>query len=304
MNIAVVLPDIQEAKKELARHTFTGARLHFSPAATKKADIIFGEPLLVAPHLSAAHKLQWCHSSFAGIDAFMAHKKRGYALSRTGGVYGPAMAEYVISHIVHIRRDMYTQRKEAEKKIWRRRAMPTLMGLRLGIVGAGDIGRSIAKSAATFGMEVVGLKRKAGPVAGFSNVVGVDKKIDFLKMLDVIVCVLPGGAATQHFFDTTAFSAMKKDALFINIGRGSVVDEKSLIRVFSKRKAMHAVLDVCQVEPLPKKSELWTTANVHITSHTSGCISSPKIYDIFAENYTRFMQKRPLKYRVCWRRGY
>jgi phosphoglycerate dehydrogenase-like enzyme len=97
---------------------------------------------------------------------------------------------------------------------------------------------------------------------------------------------------------------MKKSAVLINIGRGSVVSENALVQVLEEERILGAVLDVFEEEPLPDNSRLWALPNVMITPHNSGLSFPEDIVAIFAENYRRFVDKKPLKYRVDFNRGY
>ena len=77
---------------------------------------------------------------------------------------------------------------------------------------------------------------------------------------------VPG--VTDDFFNMqSTFSKMKRTAVFMNIGRGSTVNEDDLIKALKTQQIQGAVLDVFKVEPLPKDSEFWKLPNVLITPH-------------------------------------
>lgn len=83
-----------------------------------------------------------------------------------------------------------------------------------------------------------------------------------------MVGVLPGIAATDDFFNMeSTFSKMKKNSIFMNIGRGSSVNEEDLIKALNTKMIGGAVLDVFKKEPLDKSSKLWDCENVFITPH-------------------------------------
>ena len=86
---------------------------------------------------------------------------------------------------------------------------------------------------------------------------------------DFVVGVLPRvPGLTDNFFTTeSTFSKMKNTAVFMNIGRGSTVDEDHLVSALKSGQIAGAVLDVFKVEPLPAESELWSLDNVFMTPH-------------------------------------
>lgn len=97
---------------------------------------------------------------------------------------------------------------------------------------------------------------------------------------------------------------MKPSAIFINAGRGSAVDEGALVEALQEGVISKAVLDVFQVEPLPKDSPLWEMENIFITPHVSGYIMTNRFAEIFKENYKRFIKGDELMYAVDLEKGY
>ncbi len=92
--------------------------------------------------------------------------------------------------------------------------------------------------------------------------------------------------------------------LSINVGRGDVVVEEDLDAALRAGKIQAAVLDVFEREPLAPESPLWSAPNLYVTPHISGCIVSKRTFEIFEENYRRFVRGEELRYRVDFQRGY
>lgn len=93
-------------------------------------------------------------------------------------------------------------------------------------------------------------------------------------------------------------------ALFINPGRGRIVDEAALADALHAGRLAGAVLDVFQQEPLPPGHVFWRTPNLLITSHT-GALSVPEdIAPVFIDNYRRLVAGEPLRYQVDFDAGY
>ena len=145
----------------------------------------------------------------------------------------------------------------------------------VGILGAGDIGTCIAKHCKGLGMTVWGMVRRSLPQT--TKLPYLDQHRDgkglteILQKCDVICNVLPSTPATQGLLSEDTFQhCEKKKPLFINIGRGNVTTESSLVKALNNGWISGAVLDVFEEEPLPKDSLLWDMPNVTITPHCSG----------------------------------
>jgi gluconate 2-dehydrogenase len=82
-----------------------------------------------------------------------------------------------------------------------------------------------------------------------------------------VVLVLPYTQETHHLINAEKFAIMKSSAIFVNAGRGSVVDEKALIEALKKGEIHAAGLDVFEKEPLPVDSPLLTLPNVVALPH-------------------------------------
>lgn len=157
-------------------------------------------------------------------------------------------------------------------KNWEKYDVEELRGKTLGIVGYGDIGRACAKLASVYGMRIVALRRhpflsKNDP---FCDVVyGRDKASlnQLMSESDYIVCSAPSTVETRGMVNADAFAAVKDNAVFINLGRGPVVDEKALLEALKSGKLKGAALDVFVDEPLPESNPLWDLPNILISPH-------------------------------------
>jgi phosphoglycerate dehydrogenase-like enzyme len=131
-----------------------------------------------------------------------------------------------------------------------------------------------------------------------------DDRAAFAADLDYLVCVVPNTGETRRLIDRDFLAALPPRAVFINPGRGSVVDEQALAEALRAGRLAAAVLDVFQEEPLPPDHVLWRTPNVIITSHTAALSAPEDIAPVFIENFRRMTSGAPLQYRVDFDRGY
>lgn len=268
-------------------------------------NIILGEPTRIVPILEGAKSLQWIQSAFAGVEALLGPGKRtDYVLTGVKGVFGPLMSEYVFVYILALERHIFQVYENQKKRVWEKRPYESLQGKLFGICGFGSIGRHICQTAKHFGMKVWGYKRSYEEVPEVDRIFTGASFEEFLSNPDYLVITLPSTPETMHFFDYDAFHAMKRTSVLINIGRGNVVSEMALVRALEEKLIRGAVLDVFEEEPLSEKSPLWSLPNVLITPHNSGFSFPENVVKIFADNYRRFVDKKPLKYRVDFNRGY
>jgi len=271
----------------------------------ENCNIILGAPKLIALILVAANKLQWVQSIFAGVEDLLSSPQRtDYVLTGVKGVFGPLMSEYVFVYILALERHILEVYENQKVRVWKKIPYESLQDKLLGICGLGSIGLHIAQTAKHFGMKVWGYKRSYEEVPGIDRIFTQSDFKEFLSNPDYIVITLPSTPDTLHLMDYDTIKAMKSSAVLINVGRGSVVSESALVRALEEKLIRGAVLDVFEEEPLPEESRLWALPNVMITPHNSGFSFPEDIVRIFAENYRRFVDKKPLKYIVDFYRGY
>lgn len=268
-------------------------------------NIILGEPTRVAPVLEAAKRLQWVQSTWAGADVLLSPNKRtDYVLTGVKGVFGSQISEYVFAYILALERNVFEVYENQKNRVWKNIPYEGLDERLIGVCGLGSIGRHVAKMAGNFGMKVWGYKRTYEEVTEVDRVFSETDFQEFLAKPDYIVITLPNTFKTFHLFDYDTFLTMKNSAVLINVGRGSVVDENSLIRALEEKLIGGAILDVFKKEPLPEESPLWIMPNVIITPHNSATSLPKDIIKIFTENYRRFVGKRPFQHVIDFGKGY
>ena len=181
-----------------------------------------------------------------------------------------------------------------------------LAGKTLGGVGAGAIGAEIGRRASHFGMRVLGIRRSGEPLPDFEAVVRPDRLLEVLAQSDFVCVTVPATDATSRLIGPEQFRAMKAGAFFVNIARGSVVDEAELIRALRDGSLAGAALDVYEKEPPEDDNPLWDMPNVIMTPHISGMLDTneERLVSIFADNLVRYRSGAPLRNMVDLARGY
>lgn len=226
-----------------------------------------------AEFIHNAKNLKWIHLLSAGADAmpFDELKERKIILTNSKGVHKYQISEQVLGYMLLFERGLnYFIRKQMNREWDKSVRVSELYGKTVCILGVGSIGDEIARIAREFGMKTIGV-RKSGKISQFIDEMYTNENMIYaVSKADYVICALPLTDDTYHLLGKDFFKNMKNDAVFINIGRGKVVDESSLIDALKNKTIRGAALDVFEEEPLSKESPLWDMENVIITPHTAG----------------------------------
>jgi len=115
-----------------------------------------------------------------------------------------------------------------------------------------------------------------------------------------MVVSLPLTDQTAGLLDRATIERLPPSCIFVNVGRGGVVDEAALVDALRERRIAGAVLDVFASEPLPPDSPLWTLPNVLVSPHAAALSEheNQRIVELFVANLRRFLAGEPLENRV------
>lgn len=253
--------------------------------------------------------LKYIYIVSAGVEKipFNYLKRRKINVINSGGTSDSAMSDYVIGAMLLFSCRFKECVESKIKRHWEKFLLSeSLKGKKLLIVGAGKIGRAVAKKAKAMEMTVYGIKRDIVEVPGFDEIFSLQELEKILPVADYIVCTIPLTKETVYLFDKSKFSRMNTDAVFVNISRGKIVNEKDLITVLEGKNIKAAVLDVFETEPLPKESRLWELDNVVITPHSSGRIEEflGKSMEIFSYNMNCLIENKRIPNLIDLEKGY
>jgi len=150
---------------------------------------------------------------------------------------------------------------------WLARGYPlskaSLRNRTVGLIGMGAIGQAIARRLDAMQVPVVYHTRQRRPQLPYRHYA---KLIDMAHDVDILLVIVPGGAATANMIDAAVLDALGPDGILINMARGSVVDEPALIKALQERRIMTAGLDVFAREP-EVPAELIAMDNVVLFPH-------------------------------------
>ncbi|KAL7520699.1 hypothetical protein ACHAWX_005414 [Stephanocyclus meneghinianus] len=223
--------------------------------------------------------IDWIHVRSAGIDFLESEElpvvltaRPNLVMTNAKGQFSSSLAEYVMMACAYFAKDIPRLLRQKGAKVWHDFDITELRGKTMGIVGYGDIGRAAAKLASVYGMRVVALRRNPAksefdPICDEVYGTGKDALQKLMSVSDYVVCSAPSTVETRGMVNADAFKASKADQVFINLGRGPVVDENALLESLKNKTLRGAALDVFATEPLPPDHEFWDMDNVLISPH-------------------------------------
>jgi phosphoglycerate dehydrogenase-like enzyme len=261
--------------------------------------------------LAGAPRLEWIHGRYAGLDAILCPEliESPVPMTNGRGSFSQSLGEFVMCGALYFAKDLPRMLRSKADRNWDTFDVLELSRQTLGIVGHGDIGRAIARRAKALGMKVLALRRDVTPRPGDEDVDQVFANTELHTMLplcDYVVAAAPLTPHTRHMLSTAEFALMKPTAVVMNVGRGPVIDEGAIVKALQTKQIRGAVLDVFEVEPLPKESPLWDMDNVLISYHTADHTKDwlDDAVSLFIEQFERWRSGQPLKNVVDKRAGY
>jgi phosphoglycerate dehydrogenase-like enzyme len=281
-------------------------------AAGPDAEVVFcssGDPRPLENLLPLVPRVRWIHVRWAGLDnaPIPAIAASPAVLTNSKGVYSAALGEYVVAAILLFAKDLRRMLRSQQARAWDVFDGEMVSGTTLGIVGYGDIGRAVAERARPLGLRILALRRSppsADPLV--DEFLGPDAFPDLMARSDYVAVALPLTAETRGFVDRRAIGEMKPSAVFINVGRGAVVDEEALVEALMAKRIRGAALDVFVTEPLPPDHPLYGMDNVLLSAHCAD--HTPTWRDdavrLFLDNLARFRRGEPLRNVIEKTRGY
>lgn len=237
-----------------------------------EAEAIICNGLFLYNDVEKFSSLKFVQLTSAGLDRVPVEKfrERGIVLKNARGVYSIPMAEFAVSGVLALYKNIGTFIDNQKNHSWiKDRNIRELSGDTVLIVGCGSVGTECAKRFKSFGMNVLGADIVNPENEIYDEYFSMECVNSALSKSDVIVLTLPLTEKTKNLFDNERFSYVKNGAILVNIARGAVVNENDLIENLKNEKLGGAVLDVFCAEPLNEKSELWDMKNVIVTPHNS-----------------------------------
>ena len=228
-------------------------------------------------------------------------KNKGIILTNTRGIQSKQLSEYILTFILDDHKKMKTSFINQQKHIYD----STLTGKRLKdetilFLGTGAIAQDTVKLLTPFELKIIGVSKTGKQKEGFNQTYEINELDELLGEADIIINTLPETKETYHLLNKHHFQLMKEDTLFINVGRGTIVEEDDLIEILKEKLIRHAYLDVFENEPLESEHPLYDLDNVTITAHITGNDKENKkeATKIFERNLSHFLNKEEISENV------
>lgn len=228
--------------------------------------------------LEAASDATWIQVFQSGVEGCLAVERvrnGDVMLTNMQKMSSPVIGEHVTAMVLALSRGLVGFSKSMKSGEWARGSdivsdMQSYGGKTVLIAGLGGIGTEAARRLAALDMRIIGTRRSSREGPDFVDYVGLSHELhELAAQADFIVNALPITADTKGLFDAEFFSAAKRGAHFINVGRGKTVVTADLVAALESGQIAGAALDVTDPEPLPADHPLWQMDNVIITPHVS-----------------------------------
>jgi phosphoglycerate dehydrogenase-like enzyme len=243
-----------------------------------ECDAVFGQPDPKAIMQSA--RLRWIHLTSASYTRYETAEFRAWASSRhvavtnSSAVYANPCAEHVFAFMLaHARQLLPAFAAQLRDRSWEtetfRVTSRLLVGQTVLLLGFGAIARRLVEMLAPFDNKIIALRRHRTASEGIEFVTEHELERS-LAVADHVVNTLPEAPSTIRFVNADRIGAIKRGAVFYNVGRGATVDQEALLAALESQRLAAAYLDVTSPEPLPPRHALWSTRGCYITPHAAG----------------------------------
>lgn len=300
-------PDLLPPTRYIADHNGIDDYLHTSEQARRwaellaTADILFDFPPGGRHPREASPNVGWVQTTSAGVGraaSTMGIKPGELIITTASGVHARPLTEFVFMILLMVVKEYDRLRDDRAARRWVRFCSDELSGKTIAIVGPGRIGREVARIARCFDMRPVATARDCRPERaaelGVERLYPRAKLHEMLGAADAVVLCAPHTPETENIMDRAAFDALKPGVVFINIGRGPLVDEAALLDKLRDGTIRFAGLDVFRTEPLPADSPFWDLPNVLVNPHSASTSDreNGRIVDIFLHNLHCYVDGR------------
>jgi len=204
----------------------------------------------------------------AGYDDAIEYVREGMTLCNGKSIHDDSTAELAVGLTIASLRGFPDFIRNQDKSAWVHVKNQSINDKKIGIVGFGSIGKTIAKMLAGFAVEIVPFTQ-----SGRDNTISITDLDQHLPTLDIVILILPLTAESKHLFNAKRLGLMKNGSLLVNVARGPIVETDALVKELNSGR-ITAALDVTDPEPLPSDHPLWQAKGVLISPHVGSNTSA------------------------------
>jgi glyoxylate/hydroxypyruvate reductase A len=176
--------------------------------------------------------------------------------------------------------------------------------VRVGVLGLGELGATVARALAEVGFQTRGWARSRKAIEGVRCFAGAEELAAFAAETEILICLLPLTPETRGILSRHLFQMLPSGARIINVGRGDHLVEGDLLAALGSGHVAAATLDVFSREPLPADHAFWSHPKITVTPHVATWGSAATAVPHVAENIRRAMTGQRLLNQVDIKRGY
>ena len=251
--------------------------------------------------------LKYIQTTSVGIDQIPLDKilNRDIIIANNKGGYSVPIGEWIVMTILEIYKNSKKLYEQQSNKKWKINfKVSELTGKKIGFIGTGTLATEGAKRLKGFNVEIWGVNTTGSKKEYFDKCFSSEQMDEVFRNCDTIVCTIPATKDTLGIINKDKFEIMKNDSVFINVGRGNIVNEKDLIQYMHKFRGV--ALDVFENEPLDKDNELWNFDNIIITPHNSWVSdkNDERTFNVIYNNLKNYIESKPLNNKVDIYKGY
>lgn len=253
-----------------------------------------------AERIAQMPKLKVISSSGVGLDRLdlAAARDRGIAVGYTPDVLNDCVADLGIALMLDVARRVSEADRFVRAGRWTRPGQASfplgrkVSGAKLGIVGLGRIGQTIAKRALGFEMDIRYHARRPVDGAAWQHEPSL---VELARWADYLIVITAGGAGTRHLVNAEVLDALGPDGFLVNVARGSVIDEAALVKALVDKRIAGAGLDVFENEPRVPEA-LFALDNVVLLPHVASGTRETReaMVQRVLDNLAAFFAGRPL----------
>jgi phosphoglycerate dehydrogenase-like enzyme len=224
---------------------------------------------------------------------------RGVAITTSSGSSATPIASTVMMYLLALSRHLPSMLQAQQDHRWDWQRWSDLAGRPVTVLGFGPIGQEVVRLATAFGMVPTAVRRRVRGDEPCPTRT-LDEITSAVADAAAVVVALPLTDETRGLVSADVIAAMHPGTLFVNVGRGEVVDQQALTAALVEGRLGGAGLDVFDPEPLPADDALWDLPNVIVTPHNSGSTDTTarRAEEAFLVNLERWCSDRPLINRV------
>ena len=276
------------------------------------AHIIIGEPR--NEDFQYCRDLEFMQSPSSGVNYYVQGGcfPENVILCSSTGCYGNVIAEHMLAMTLALCRRLPEYRDQQHRHTWQLlRYDKQLSGCTVLILGAGDIGTTLATWLRPMVGKIIGLQRTLREYPDcYDKMITTAELDDHIGEADIILCALPHTPETAGLLNAERLAKTKKDTVLVNGGRGSLIDQNALCDLLDDGHFWGVGLEVTSPEPLPADHPLWGKPRCIITPHASGNSFGPdsplvqKIWAHMIQNVCDYLQGNPLRSQIDFSTGY